>query len=82
MDQVLSDLAQLLDRPETHRMVLNGYAGEYSLGITRCENGPGGYGFLLRVRDDAPPDLPTAVRIAGREIPLKVQKGFVAPRPL
>jgi hypothetical protein len=82
MGDMVAELSALLSRPETHRLILDGYRGPYSLGITRCPEGPGGLGFLLRVHGEPPPGLPRAVTIADRTIPVVVQGWFQAPQPL
>jgi hypothetical protein len=82
MGDPLSDLKAAVSRPETHRLILDGYHGPYSLGITRCPEGPGGFGLLLRVQGEPPPALPRTVTINDRTIPVIVQGSFRTPEPL
>jgi hypothetical protein len=82
MNDVLSNLSEILNRPETHRIILDGYRKAYSLGVTRCQEGPEGLGFLLRVEGPPPPGIPRTVTIDGWTIPVLVQGEFKAPKPL
>jgi hypothetical protein len=81
MQDFLSNLSDILNRPETHRLILDDYRRAYSLGVTRCPGGPGGFGFLLRI-EGSPPDVPHTVTIDGWTIPIIVQGAFSRPRPL
>ena len=82
MSDVLSNLSEILNRPQTHRLILDGYHKAYSLGVTRCPGGPEGLGFLLRVEGSPPPGIPPTVTIDGWTIPILVRGEFKAPRPL
>lgn len=76
------ELADLLDRPETHRTILGGYQGPYSLGVTRSPDPGGGFCFLLRVADQDPGRFPRVVEIDGCQIPVIVKLNFIKPKPL
>jgi hypothetical protein len=73
----ISELAALLERGETHRLILGDYKGPYALGIGRDPNNANGYGFVLKVPDAK--GWPRSVVIEGQRIPIVVQGGFKAP---
>ena len=77
----IEDLARIIERPATHRRIVGDYAGAYSLGVTRHPSKSGG-AFLLRVEDHGVENMPRSVTIEGEEIPVIVQGGCRAPRPL
>jgi hypothetical protein len=76
-----NELADLLDRPETHRKILDGYCGPYALGVTKMPAPSHDYGFILRVAEAAPNLKSTTVDIDGHLIPVLIQGGFTAPVP-
>jgi hypothetical protein len=75
-----SELADLLERSETHRLILGDYKGPYALGVSRDPDNPGAYGFVLKVPDDK--GWPRSVTIQGKRIPVHVQGGFKPVEPL
>jgi len=76
----VDQLADLLERSETHRLILGNTSGPYSLGVTRSPNPDEGYAFLLKIAD--PKGFPDYVTIQGQKIRLIVQGGFQPPKPL
>jgi hypothetical protein len=75
-----ANLADLLDRPDVHRMLVGDYAGPYSLGVTEL-SGPSKIPALrLRFQGD-PVHVPSCITVDGRNIPIVVEGGFSAPTP-
>jgi hypothetical protein len=74
------ELAELLDRSETHKVILGNYSGPYSLGVTRSPDSSEGYAFLLKIADAR--GFPSHVNILGHTIRLVVRGGFKPPKPL
>jgi len=71
------ELADLIERPEIHRMIVGTYTGPYSLGVlSLAGQGPA---FVLKVANAA--GFPTTVTVDGHTIPVVVQGGFRAPVP-
>jgi hypothetical protein len=75
-----SELAALLKRSETHRLILGDYEGPYALGVGRDPDNPSGYGFVLKVPHAE--GWPRFVMIQGQRIPVNVQGGFQPVKPL
>jgi hypothetical protein len=75
-----SELAPLLERSETHRLILGDYKGPYALGVGRDPDNPGAYGFILKVPTEE--GWPRSVTINGQRIPIHVQGGFQPVTPL
>jgi hypothetical protein len=67
----LLELGQLTDAPETHRLIVGNYAGNYTLGVT--DNPPG---FVLRVQSRDTDRFPKSVSLKGQVIPVTVAGGF------
>lgn len=76
----VDQLADLLERRETHRLILGSTSGPYSLGVTLSPDPDEGYAFLLKIAD--PKGFPDYVTIQGQKIRLIVQGGFQTPKPL
>ncbi|HEV8711695.1 MAG TPA: hypothetical protein VGX03_02570 [Candidatus Binatia bacterium] len=76
----VDQLADLLERSETHRLILGNTSGPYSLGVTLSPDPDEGYAFLLKIAD--PKGFPDYVTIQGLKIRLIVQGGFRTPKPL
>ena len=76
----VSELAALLERSETHRLILGDYEGRYALGVGRDPDNPGVYGFVLKVPNEE--GWPRFVTIQGQRIPVHVQGGFQPVKPL
>jgi len=72
-------LNDLLERGETHRLILGNHPGPYSLGITR-RAGSQEYALLLKVPDSR--GFPSYVTLDGQRIKLIVEGGFKAPMAL
>jgi len=75
----IEQLSQFVQQPETHRRLLDGYSGAYSLGIGRQA---GEFVLVLQLQGDAHPNLPSRVSVGGESVPLLVQNGFTAPSAL
>jgi hypothetical protein len=73
----VSQLAKLTESPETHRMIVGDYAGQYVLGVT---DSPAG--FLLRVADTDTSRFPRRVVVDGQSVPVQVTGGFASVVPL
>lgn len=71
----------LIQLPETHREILRGYKGAYSLGVgeePRLGREPV---LILQVERAPEGGFPSRVKLAGHSVPVVVRTGFVAPRP-
>ena len=73
-------LSQFIELPETHRTVLSGYSGAYSLGIGQDQR----YGrkpvLILQVESKPAVPFPPEIRLGGESVPVVVKTDFVAPR--
>jgi hypothetical protein len=77
-----SNLAEAIQRPEVHRRLLGNYRGAYALGITSAPGDEQKAALLLRMEGEVPEDVPSTLAVDGEEIPVVVEGGFTAPRPL
>jgi hypothetical protein len=75
-------LTQLLEEPETHRLILEGYSGPYALGVAKHPDHEGELALRLRVRGLTAADFPEEIVLEGEPVTLLVEPDFVAPRPL
>jgi hypothetical protein len=71
-------LAQLLERADVHRLALDGHRGAYALGVTELDGAPA---LHLHVPGPRAPSRRT-ITVDGEAIPMIVEGGFRAPRPL
>lgn len=78
----LNRLAQLIEKPETHRAILRGYEGPYALGVTRHPQNKGELALRLRVEGNPTADFPDQVILEGEPVLVLVEPGFEAPLPL
>jgi len=74
------ELSELIEKSETHRLILGNHPGPYSLGVTTSPNPAEGSALLLKVPSSE--GFPDFVTIRGRKIRLIVEGGFKGPRPL
>lgn len=72
----VSQLSNLVEQPETHRLIVGDYEGSYALGVT--DHPPA---FLLRVEPDDVSRFPKSVRVHGEHVPVVVTGGFKTPEP-
>ena len=75
-------LAVLIERPETHRMILGGYGGSYSLGLGLSQQNPNELVIKVRIEGEDAGEIPPHVTLDGETIPIVVQTNFKAPVPL
>ena len=75
-------LARFVELPETHRQVLGGYSGAYSLGVGQDPAGGHQAVLILQVEQPCETVFPGTVDIAGEWVPLVVRTRFTPPRPL
>ena len=73
-------LGKLLERSETHRLIVGNHPGPYALGVTHAPDPSQGFAFVLKIAD--PTGVPDSVEIEGQRIPVIVQGGFRRPVPL
>lgn len=74
------ELANLLGKSETHRLILGNRNEPYALGVTRSPDPNEGAALLLKIAD--PTGFPTHVDLEGQRVRLVVEGGFKAPVPL
>jgi hypothetical protein len=74
------DLAALLERSDTHRVILGKRSAPYSLGITESPDPGEGPALLLKIGDAK--GFPSHVTLSGERVRLIVQGGFKAPTPM
>ena len=74
-------LADLIERPEIQRQVLQEYEGGYSIGLTANPLNPAE--LAIRVRIEAPDaaQIPKHLVLDGETIPILVHTGFKLPEP-
>ena len=72
-----TELARLVDEPETHRLIVGDYDRSYALGVSDFPPA-----FLLRVEPDDVANFPRWVRVHGEEIPVVVHGSFRQPKPV
>ena len=77
--KTVDEIADLIERPDVLRRILQDYCGPYSLGITEREGQPA---LLLRVAGERPQRTMRTVSVDGDIVPLVVEAGFKPPRPL
>jgi hypothetical protein len=70
-----SYLAEVLERPDVIKKIIQEYDGWYSLGITLVPGSHDEFAFLLRVEDIDPIGLPHEVLINGHRVPVIVRGG-------
>lgn len=75
-------LADLIERPEVQQMILKGYEGGYSLGITRNPNDGSGLAIRVRVEGGHALGIPSRIVLEGESIPIIANTGFKVPVPL
>jgi hypothetical protein len=73
-------LSQFVELPETHRKVLSGYRGAYSLGIGQDLARSREPVLILQIEKQPAESIPNEVRLNGETVPVVVRTGFVAPR--
>lgn len=67
--------AELLDRlrsPDIQRSIVQGYDGEFSLGLASDPTGPEGIGIRIGVPPGTHVAAPTSLRVLGRDVPISV----------
>lgn len=75
-------LSRLLESPETHRQILRGYSGPYSLGIGQDLQRSQGPVVVLQVASLPAEAIPAEIQLNGETVAVVVRTGFVQPRPL
>lgn len=75
-------LSHFIELAETHRKVLSGYNGAYSLGVGQDLTRSRDPVLILHVEKQPAESIPDEVRINGEAVPVVVRTGFVAPRAL
>ena len=73
------DLGRLIERASTHRKVLGGYSGPYSLGVGNDDVGEP----VLRLSvPNASGEFPAFVTLVGKRVRVEVLTNWKPPRPL
>jgi len=75
-------LSHFVELAETHRKVLSGYSGAYSLGIGQDLQRGRNPVLILQVEKQSAATFPDEVRLDGETVPVVVRTGFVAPHAL
>ena len=75
-------LADLIERPETHRMILGDYKGSYSLGLTLNPSNRSQLAIRVRIEGNDVSRLPKQVLLEGEVVPVVVIANFITPTPL
>ena len=76
----IETLAHFIELPETHRRILSGYQGAYSLGIGQAVQHGGRHLLILQVENQPGHAFPTEIRLDGEIVPLVVRGNFSTPR--
>ena len=75
-------LSRLLESPETHRRLLSGYDGPYSLGVGRSEESAEKPVVVLHLTRAPAKPIPAQIAFDGEWVRVLVQTDFVQPRAL
>lgn len=75
-------LSRFTSLAETHRRVLSGYVGRYSLGVGHDQLGNGKPVLVLQVENQPEVEFPRVIELDGEAVTLVVKTGFVPPRSL
>lgn len=75
-------LSHFIELPETHRKILSGYRGAYSLGVGEDLGRSVDPVLILQIEKLPTISIPKEVRLNGEAVPVVVRTGFVAPRAL
>ena len=75
-------LADLIERPETHRLILGNYKGSYSLGLTLNPRNRSQLAIRVRIEGANVAQVPSQIVLEGEAVPVVVNANFVAPKPL
>ena len=78
----VENLTHFVQLAETHRKVLSGYRGAYSLGIGEDLTRSRDPVLILHVANQHAESFPYEIRIDGETVPVVVRTGFVAPSAL
>lgn len=74
-------LADVINKPDLHRLVLGDYTGAYSLGVGTL-GGSAEYALVLEVEMENPTGFPNEVLYEGQLIPVIVYGSFRIPTAL
>lgn len=78
----IEKLTRYIELPETHRRILSGYHGAYSLGIGQDAKHGKRHVLILRVENQPDQAFPSEVQFDGETVPILVRGKFRAPRAL
>lgn len=78
----INRLSHFIELPETHREILSGYEGTYSLGIGRDDARGEKLVLILQVEQKGAARFPKEIRLDNEVVPVVVRTGFVVPRAL
>ena len=75
-------LAELIERPEIQRRILNQYDGGYSIGLTAHPENPSQLAIRVRIAAPDASQIPASLVLDGETVPILVHSGFTLPKPL
>jgi hypothetical protein len=75
-------LAELIERPEIQRRILEKYDGGYSIGLTADPENPSELAIRVRIAAPDASQIPTSLVLDGETVSILVHPGFTLPEPL